>query len=83
MDPKVFSREELAQYILNTANDEIIQKLNLMISSFQKEEIVGYTVEGKPLTKSEYIKEIKQSEHRIEQGKYTTHEDLLNESKNW
>lgn len=46
-------------------------------------EIIGHTVQGEPLTKEKYIQRIKQAEENIDAGKFTTHEDLLNEMKDW
>jgi hypothetical protein len=44
---------------------------------------VGYTVQGKALTKNEYVKHIKQAEDQIEKGEYSTVEDLEREAENW
>jgi len=44
---------------------------------------VAYTLEGKPLTKSEYRQDLLAAEKEIEKGKYITQEDLEKEVENW
>ncbi len=78
-----FTREELAQYILHSAEDEVIAKFNAVLEEEKTEEIVAYTTRGEPLTKAKYIQQIKDAEKRIENGQFTTHEDLMKEAKNW
>ncbi len=50
-----FTREELAQYILHAAEDEVIAKFNALLEEEKTEEIVAYTTKGEPLTKEKYI----------------------------
>lgn len=47
------------------------------------EEIVAYTVDGKPLTLKEYKEKLDSATERVKNGRYTTHEDLLKEIKSW
>lgn len=47
------------------------------------EEIVTHTVQGTPLTKSQYISKIKEADDAIEKGEYTSVEDLEKEMQNW
>ena len=47
------------------------------------EEIVAYTVDGKPLTLKEYKEKLDSALERVKSGEYTTHEDLLKEMENW
>lgn len=47
------------------------------------EEIVGYTAEGKPINKEEFIKRIRQSEEEYERGNYISLDDLKKESEDW
>ena len=70
----------LVQKLLGVTNESLIEKMDKMLD---KEMIVGYTVEGKPLTKAAYDKRLAKAEKQIASGKYTTQEDLERESANW
>lgn len=63
---------------LNTAS--VIERINKILD---KEIIVGYTVEGKPLTKEAYNKRLQKAEKQIKAGHYITQEELETESENW
>lgn len=56
-------RQELADYILNEANDAVINHIKQLIQE-SDEEIVVFTTDGKPLTKSAYINHIEAISHR-------------------
>ncbi len=49
----------------------------------EKDEIVAYTITGEPLTKEQYIKDLKQAEEEIEKGEFISHEDLKKEVRAW
>jgi len=71
---------DLVQKILSVKTESIIEKLNQIL---EKEMIVGYTVEGKPLTKKAYNKRLEKAEQEIESGNYVTQEELEKEAANW
>ncbi|PCI97028.1 MAG: hypothetical protein COB15_08675 [Flavobacteriales bacterium] len=60
----------LAQKILSLQKESIIEKINKLL---EKEMIVGYTVEGKPLIEKEYNKILEKGAKEIEEGNYITH----------
>ena len=70
----------LVQKILSLQKESIIEKINKIL---EKEMIVGYTVEGKPLTKKAYNKRLEKAEQEIESGNYVTQEELEKEAANW
>ena len=70
----------LVQKLLGGNNGPLLEKIEKML---EKEMVVGYTVEGKPLTKAAYDKRLAKAEKQIAAGKYTTQEDLEKESANW
>ncbi len=78
-----FTREELAQYILHSAEDEVIAKFNAVLEEENSEEIVAYTVEGKPLNIRQYKAEIQKGLDDIEAGRVVSHEDLLRDIQTW
>jgi hypothetical protein len=71
---------DLVEKILNIRREDIIEKLNKILD---KEMIVGYTTEGKPLTKKAYNKRLEKAEAQIASGNYLTQEELEKESENW
>jgi len=70
----------LAQKILSLQKESIIEKINKIL---EKEMIVGYTVEGKPLTEKQYNKMLEKGTKEIEEGNYVTHEAFKNIVANW
>lgn len=71
---------DIVQKILSIKTESIIEKINKIL---EKEMIVGYTVEGKPLTKEAYNKRLEQAEEDILKGRVTSSEELKKEIKNW
>lgn len=72
---------------LDQADDRVLRIVNSVFENYYREkeenQAVAYTVKGDPLTKNQYIDRIKQAEKDIENGHYTTHEDLLKEVEKW
>lgn len=71
---------DIVQKILAVKTESVIEKINKILD---KEIIVGYTVEGKPLTKAAYNKRLQKAEEQINSGNYISQEDLEKEVKNW
>ena len=71
--PKI--RTEL-QSIIEKADDRIIKMVYAMLKSYQQDEIIGFTVEGAPLTISRLEQQLAASEQEIKEGKTHTHEQV-------
>ncbi len=71
---------DIVQKILAVKKESIIEKINKILD---KEMIVGYTVDGKPLTKEAYNKRLKKAEEQIQSGEFLTQEEIEKESENW
>ncbi len=71
---------DLAKKLFDTTNESVLKQIGVILS---KEEIVAYTTNGKPLTRAEYINEIKISEKEIANGNYISHGQLLESIKTW
>lgn len=65
---------------MSVSKASLLEKINDILDD---EMIVGYTVEGKPLTKKLYNKHLQESEKQLLSGKYVTQEDLEKESEGW
>ena len=71
---------DLAKQLFNIDKKAVLNRIKDILD---KEEIVAYTVDGKSLTKKEYIATITEAEKDIEKGNYTTQEQLLVEIRKW
>lgn len=70
----------LLQKLMGVSNAALLEKIEKMLD---KEMIVGYTVDGRPLTKVAYDNRLKKAEEQIKAGRFITQEDLEKESENW
>jgi len=70
----------LVQKILAIEKESILEKINKILD---KEVIVGYTTEGKPLTKDAYNKRLQKAEEQIRTGDTLTQEEIEKESEKW
>jgi len=74
------SKLSLVQKILSLNQESIIDKIDELL---EREMIVGYTVDGKPLTKAEYNERIAIAEKQLQNGETISQEELEKESENW
>ncbi|HNP19023.1 MAG TPA: hypothetical protein PKL31_11350 [Fulvivirga sp.] len=68
------------QKIMGVNKPSLLDKINKLLD---KELIVGYTVNGEPLTKDSYNKRLKIAESQLLSGDYISQEELEAESENW
>jgi hypothetical protein len=64
-------------------NVEKLKRLEDLLQSEMQEDTVAYTVSGEPLSKTDYIKRVKNANKAIDDGHFTTAEDLEKEIKGW
>ncbi|MBL4746446.1 MAG: hypothetical protein JKY08_08760 [Flavobacteriaceae bacterium] len=79
MNTSNFTREELAQYILTTAKDVVIEKFIAILAK----ETVLHSIDGAPLTKADVQKELLAAEQEIAKGDYITSKELDQEIASW
>ena len=75
-------KESVLQSI-NSADERLLKVVKAVIESYQEDEIVAYSVDGKPLTRNLYKIELTQAIEEINSGKFITQDDLEKESKSW
>lgn len=68
---------------LNTADENLLKIVKEAIDNYNEEEIVAYSVDGKPLTRKEYNQKISAAVLDFKKGNYTTQEDLEKEIDSW
>jgi hypothetical protein len=66
--------------IMSVTKPSLLDKISNLLD---KEMVVGYTVNGEPLTKELYNKRLKEAEKQVKMGEYISQEDLEKESENW
>lgn len=71
---------KVMQKIMNVSKASLLNKISNILD---KEMVVGYTTDGKPLTKQEYNERLLVAEKQIVSGDYITQEDLEKEIENW
>ena len=78
-----FTREQLAQYILNNAKESLLAKLKVFIEKEEKDNVVAYNIEGEPLTLEQYQNELNEAENEIDRGEFLTSDELDKEIASW
>jgi len=74
------SKLSVIQKILSLKQESIINKIDEIL---ELEMVVGYTVDGKPLTKKKYNQRIAIAEAQLKSGETMSQEELEEESENW
>ena len=71
--------------IVNQLNDPIILlKVHKMVSGYKDDQnIIGLSSADKPITKQALVNRILKSREDVQNGNFTTHEDLKKESETW
>jgi actin-like ATPase involved in cell morphogenesis len=68
------------QKIMSVSKSSLLEKIDKLL---EEEMVVGYTVEGKPLTKEAYNLRLQKAEEQLKSGLSITQEELESESENW
>ena len=68
------------QKIMSVSKPSLLEKIDKLL---EEEMVVGYTVEGEPLTKELYNLRLRKAEEQLESGESITQEDLERESESW
>ena len=71
---------EVMQKIMNVSKASLLDKISNILD---EEMIIGYTTDGKSLTKQQYNERLIAAEKQIESGDYITQEDLEKEIESW
>ncbi len=75
-------REELHDYI-NHADERFLKMVYAMSKEYIEPVIVGYNVDGSPITKETLIKKAKAASKRVKSGDFITQEEIDREVENW
>jgi len=70
----------IVKRILSLEQESIIKKIDEIL---ENEMVVGYTVDGKPLTQKAYNARIELAEKQLKSGETISQSDLEKESESW
>ncbi len=76
-------KSDLHRMIDNISDVSFLNALKEILKKGEEEPVVGYTTDGKPLTKEDYIAQIRAAQKRVKAGEYTSVDDLEQESEKW
>lgn len=71
---------KIMEMLMQVRSEQLVEQMEKLL---EKEMIVAYTTDGKPLTLKAYNKRLEKAEKQIQQGKITSHEDLKSEMQKW
>ncbi len=75
-------RKELHSYI-DKADETFLKMVHAMSKEYKPTTVVGYNVDGTPITKEDFKRRVKEASNRVKAGSYITQEDLEKEIENW
>lgn len=70
--------DSVLEYV-NTADERLLKVVKAVIESYQENNIVAYTIDGKPLNRLDYKEELQKAKAEIKRNQYTSQEDLEKE----
>lgn len=75
-------REELHDFI-NHADETFLKMVYAMSKEYKKSDVIGFEVDGSPLTKDRLVKRAKAASKRVKSGDFITQEEVEKEIENW
>ena len=75
-------RDSVLEYI-NTADERLLKVVKAVIESYQENDVVSYTIDGRSLNRIAYKEELQEAIAEIKRGDHITQEDLEKESNDW
>ena len=77
-------KKEVQSYI-DKADDKFLKMVHALAKSYEDEEaiVVGYEVDGTPITKEALKNRVREASARVKAGNYITQDDMEKEIKGW
>lgn len=75
-------REEVQQYIRH-ADERFLKMVYAMSKEYESTLVVGHTIQGNPITKTELKERVKTASGRVKSGDFISHDELEKEIENW
>ncbi len=74
-------REELHDYI-DRADERFLKMVYAMSKEYNELTVIGYNVDGSPITNESLVKRVKAASQRVKSGDYITQEEMDKEVEN-
>ena len=71
---------DVIQKVMSISKESLLEKIDKLL---EKEMIVGYTVDGAPLTKELYDNRLQKAQEQLRSGDCISQENLEKESESW
>ncbi len=81
MEPLQNRIDILSNWLKSAGNESVVTQFERLQQELNK--VVGYEVDGTPITTAKLLVDIATAEQQISDGNYTSQEDLEKESENW
>ena len=75
-------RKKVRSYIDKT-DERFLRMVDALRKEYEGSEVVGYEVNGTPITQEDLVKEAREASAQVKAGNYITQEDLEKEVENW
>lgn len=75
-------RKEVRSYI-DKADDRFLRMVDAMRKEYEGSDVVGYKVDGTPVTQEDMKLRVKEASAQVKAGNYITQEDLEKEMESW
>ncbi len=75
-------RKELHDFI-NRTDERFLKMIFAMSKEYEKPTVIGYSVDGSPITQLDLKKRVKAASRRVKAGNYLTQEEIDQEVKSW
>jgi len=72
-------REELHKYI-NLADERFLKMVYAMSQEYKESKVVGYNVDGSPITQQDVVDRAKAASSRVKSGNFLTQEEVEKEA---
>ena len=73
--------DTISTWLKTAGNESVIEQFERLQQELNK--VVGYEINGTPIKTSKLLLDIANAEQQINDGSYTSQEDLEKESENW
>ncbi|MBL7790788.1 MAG: hypothetical protein JNK77_00570 [Saprospiraceae bacterium] len=81
----VHLKAEIHKYLDAVKDETFLRAVHSMLNTYlqHSEAIVGYRADNQPISQHQLLVELEAGEAQIEQGKYLTIEELMQEAEQW
>lgn len=73
---------QLIEALINIEDASLIEEIKSLVKN-KTNPVMGFNIDGTPLSKSQLISQIEKAETRIDSGVFVSQESLEKESENW